>query len=355
MDMSDFAMEPLVYNAWYIGAWANELDDGPIARKVMNENLVLFRSGGGTAAALEDRCCHRGVKLSLGCPVENGIMCGYHGLVFDGAGTCVDNPGEKPNTSFKVKSFPVVERQKFVWIWMGDPALADESEIIDFPYHDMEDQYNFHFGRYDIAANYMFMMDNLMDLTHLGYVHATTIGGNPEEHDDAEMTTIRTERGAHFNRKMPNSTPPPSFKKAASFEGQIDRYMDFQYVSPASVLQWAGIHDAGTGGFDEPAKEGGLVLRLFHHATPIDDANFHYFFSTAVRGEAYDGAGNLAFHKDVLEAFKEDKLFIEAQQEAVGEHPERRLLLREHDKAVAYSRQSIHKLQEAEKLPKATE
>ena len=352
--MSEFAMEPLVRNAWYIGAWSHELDEGPIARKIMGQDLVLFRSGDGAAAALEDRCCHRGVKLSLGKAVETGIQCGYHGMVFDGSGACVENPGEKLSPAHRVRAYIIAERQNFVWIWTGDPELADESRIIDFPYHDQTDEYNFHYGRYDIAANYMFMMDNLMDLTHLGYVHGTTIGGNPEEHDEAEMTTTRTERGAHFNRAMPNSTPPPAFKKAAGFKGQVDRWMDFEYVVPASVLQWAGIHDAGTGGLEDPARPGGLLLRVFHHATPADEANFHYFFSTAVRGEPYDGKGNTGFHEDVLEAFEEDKLFIEAQQEAVGADPDRKLILREHDKAVAYSRQAIHQMQAAE-MPAAAE
>ena len=93
--MSEFAMEPLVRNAWYIGAWSHELDEGPIARRIMGQDLVIFRSGDGAAAALEDRCCHRGVKLSLGKAVETGIQCGYHGMVFDGSGACVDNPGRE--------------------------------------------------------------------------------------------------------------------------------------------------------------------------------------------------------------------------------------------------------------------
>ena len=226
-------------------------------------------------------------------------MCGYHGLVFDADGKCVDNPGEKPNPNFSVRSFPVVERQNTVWIWMGDPSLADEDQIVDYPYQDQTDEYNFHVGRYDIAANYMFMIDNLMDLTHLGYVHGSTIGGNPEEHDSAEMTTTRTDRGAHFHRRMANSTPPPSFRKAAGFGGKVDRCMDFEYVAPATVLQWAGIHDAGTGGLEDPTKPGGLLLRVFHHATPADDANFHYFFATAVRGQPRDGAPNVGLYEDV--------------------------------------------------------
>jgi len=237
---------------------------------------------------------------------------------------------------------------------MGDPAKADESMIVNFPYHDKKDEYNFHYGRYDIAANYMFMIDNLMDLTHLGYVHTSTIGGNPNEHDDAELTTTRTENGAHYVRWMMGSTPPPSFIKAAGFKGQVDRWQDFEYVAPASVLQWGGGHDAGTGGRENRDKPGGLVVRLFHQATPADDNNFYYFFSTAVRGLAKDHPGNVAFHTDILKAFLEDKLFMESQQEIVSQDPSRALMLRTHDKAVAYARQAMHRLQERQ-FPVAAE
>lgn len=77
------AKEPLVKNAWYVGAWSHELGDAPLARTLLGEDVVLFRTGKGQAAALEDRCCHRAVKLSLGETVENGLQCGYHGMVFE--------------------------------------------------------------------------------------------------------------------------------------------------------------------------------------------------------------------------------------------------------------------------------
>ena len=352
--MANLAMEPLVHDAWYVGAWSHELDDGPIARKLLGEDVVMFRNPDGKAGALEDRCPHRGVRLSLGKSVAEGLQCGYHGMVFGRDGGCTVNPGEALNPGFKVRSFPVVERQHFIWVWMGDPAKADESMIPDFPYHDMTDDYNFHFARYDIASNYMFMIDNLMDLTHLGYVHVSTIGGNPAEHDHAELITSRTDNGAHFCRWMMGSTPPPSFNAVAGFKGKIDRWGDFEYVAPASVLQWAGGHDADTGGRENRDKPGGLVLRLFHQATPADENNFHYFFSTALRGKAKDDPANLAFHADILKAFLEDKEFMESQQEMVSKDPSRALMLRTHDKAVAYARQAMHKLQQ-QQLPAAAE
>ena len=130
--MSEFAMEKIVRNAWYIGAWSDELDEKPLARTILCENLVIFRERNGTARVLEDRCCHRGVRLSLGSVEKDGIMCGYHGLVYNGSGICVDNPGEKPNHSYRVRSYPVIERQQFIWVWTGNPELADEN-LHQFP------------------------------------------------------------------------------------------------------------------------------------------------------------------------------------------------------------------------------
>src|SRR3954447_25893634 len=81
-------------NAWYIGAWADELGARPRDRRICNEPIVLFRDSAGRAAALADRCCHRAAPLHLGEIVEGGIQCGYHGLTFDGSGTCVRIPGQ---------------------------------------------------------------------------------------------------------------------------------------------------------------------------------------------------------------------------------------------------------------------
>jgi len=342
--MTNFAMEPLVRNAWYIAGWSHEIDEGILARRIMNENVVLFRTQNGDAGALEDRCCHRGVKLSLGYACADGITCGYHGLAFGTDGSCIDNPGEDPNPSFKVKHYPLVEKNKFLWIWMGDPALADESLIIEFPYHD-DPSYGFQYGHYPINANYMFMIDNLMDLTHLGYVHGSTIGGDTEKHNVAELETFQTENGARFVRWMGDVTPPPTFVSAGGFEGNIDRLAEFEYKAPASVTQIATVDDAGQGDKTNPNKEGKLGFRLFHHATPVSECEFIYFFSAGVHGVSVDSEPSKKFFEDILEAFLEDKLFIEAQQDAVAEQPDRQLLLRQHDKAVAFARQAIKRLQ----------
>ena len=185
-----------VRNAWYIAAWADEVADKPLGRRILNEPVVLFRDGQGRAAALADRCCHRSAPLSLGRCVAEGIECGYHGLVIDTDGQCVSVPGQRlvpPGAS--VRRYPLVEKNAFLWLWPGDPALADPARIVDFPYHDDRARWPHKHTMYPIKGNYMLMVDNLMDLTHLGYLHAKTIGGNPSLHVAAEMKTVRTPTG----------------------------------------------------------------------------------------------------------------------------------------------------------------
>src|SRR3954454_14282207 len=83
-----------IRNAWYIAAWADELSEKPIARRICNEPVVLYRDREGRPGVLLDMCCHRGAPLHLGRVVDQGLECGYHGLIFDRSGQCVCVPGQ---------------------------------------------------------------------------------------------------------------------------------------------------------------------------------------------------------------------------------------------------------------------
>src|SRR5262245_35814304 len=108
-----------VRNAWYVAAYSNEVAGALLARRICNEPLVMFRDWHGRVAALENKCCHRGTPLDLGEIVEQGIQCGYHGLIFDGTGKCVFIPGQSiiPERA-KVRSYPVIEKDQMIWVWM---------------------------------------------------------------------------------------------------------------------------------------------------------------------------------------------------------------------------------------------
>jgi vanillate O-demethylase monooxygenase subunit len=313
----------LLRNAWYIAAWADEIGgEQPLARRICNEPIVLFRDSTGRAAALTDRCCHRAAPLHMGTVVEEGIQCGYHGLVIDGYGRCVRIPGQRliPEDA-RVRNYPAVEKDQLVWVWMGDPARADTATIVDFPYHNDPGKWPNKHDVYPIKANYMLMVDNLMDLTHLGYLHVKTVGGNPAAHVDAEMKTARTATGVKFTRWLKNSLPPPTYVKAAGFSGRVDRWQEFEFVAPSSVLQWTGAADAGTGAC-EGKRGGGFQFRLFHGLTPETETSCFYFWSVANGYRQNEPEATEQLYQEIAPTFVEDRVMVEAQQARLNEFGE---------------------------------
>ncbi|HXO02365.1 MAG TPA: aromatic ring-hydroxylating dioxygenase subunit alpha [Stellaceae bacterium] len=340
-------------NAWYIAAWGDEIGDKPLARRICNEPIVLFRDTQGHAAALADRCCHRSAPLSLGTVVEGGIQCGYHGLVIDAAGKCVKVPGQRQiPTDATVRSYPLVEKNKFLWIWLGDPALADPASIIDFPYHDDHAKWPHKHTMYPIKGNYMLMVDNLMDLTHLGYLHGRTIGGNPSQHVDAEMKTVRTPTGVKFTRWMRNSLPPPSYVKAAGFAGRIDRLQSFEFVAPSTVLQWTGATDAGSGREPDDFE---FKFRLFHGLTPETETSCFYFWSAANGYRQNEPATTEQLYGEIAVAFLEDRDMVEAQQTRLGEFGEDGLIDIASDATRMTMRRHVDRMIAAERQQQAAE
>ena len=345
----------LLRNAWYIAAWTDELKDAPLARRICNEPVVLFRDGQGRAAALADRCCHRAAPLSLGKVLESGIECGYHGLTFDGSGRCVRIPGQSriPEDA-RVRGYPVVEKNQLVWLWMGDPALADPAGIVDFPYHDDAAKWPNKHDMYPIAGNYMLMVDNLMDLTHLGYLHAKTVGGNPSAHVNAEMKTERTATGLRFTRWMKNSAPPPSYVKAAGFQGRIDRCQKFEFVAPSTVLQWTGATDAGSD-YGDPERDFRFQFRLFHGLTPQTETSCYYFWSVANAYRQNEPEATEQLYREIAPTFVEDKEMVEAQQARLSEFGEQGLVDIASDANRMHMRRMVERLVAAEQPALAAE
>ena len=342
--MTRKANQPFVRNAWYIAAWSEEIEAGLLARTIMDQPIVLYRDAKGDVGALEDRCCHRGAPLTHGHIIDQGLQCGYHGLTFDTKGDCVMVPGQKNiPPQAHVRHFPLVERNQILWIWMGDPALADESQIVNYPYHDDSAKWPHRKAMFQIKSNYMLMIDNLMDLTHLGYVHGRTIGGDPNQHVAADMETRQTENGAYFIRWMMDHEPPPTYKKGGQFEGKVDRWQEFEYVGPSIVLQWSGALKAGDGAREDRTKEG-FHLRLLHAATPETETTFHYFWSTANGYRQSDPAATQEMYDEIYPTFIEDKVIMEAQQERINLNPDRELVEIHADSALSLARLSLDNL-----------
>jgi vanillate O-demethylase monooxygenase subunit len=322
--------------------------------------VVLFRDSDGQAGALLDMCCHRGAPLHLGQVGPQGLACGYHGLTFDRTGRCVHIPGQDriPERA-RVRAFPLVEQDAFLWIWMGDPAKADPASIVPYPWHNDTLRWPHKHTMYPIKGSAMLMVDNLMDLTHLGYVHTSTIGGNPMTHVAAKMDTVRTPLGLKFTRWMLNSLPPPTYTRAVGFEGRIDRVQKFEFIAPGTILQFSGADEAGAYASGDPdgaeVNNSKLQFRLFHGLTPETETSCFYFWSTANGFRPDDTAATEGLFNEIAAAFNEDLTVVEAQQARLSECGETALVDIATDSARLHMRRTVDRLLAAENRGLAAE
>lgn len=342
--------QPWPMNAWYQAAWTSEVGEtAPLARTILNKDVVVFRNTDGSISALEDRCCHRATPLRLGEVTDLGLQCGYHGMTFAGDGTCVFIPGQEtiPEAAC-VQSFPILEKQEIVWIWMGDPALADESKLlVDFPWLDDHENWPHYHGMYEIECNYVLLVDNLMDLTHIPFIHRNTIGGgNQMGQVEATMDVTPTDTGVHYIRWMENIAPPPTYVNGAGFADGVlvDRWQEFEYVVPSTVVQWTGALEEGRGAKENREQDGGFNLRLFHGVTPRTETSCYYFWSPLNGYKPGDVEATKMLHKEIEITFDEDVAFLEAQQAALMANPDQPLVAIKHDRARVHANRAIERM-----------
>jgi vanillate O-demethylase monooxygenase subunit len=340
-----------IRNRWYVAGWSSEIIDRPLARTLLNEPVVLFRGANGRAVALEDRCCHRNLPLSHGLVSGDRLACGYHGMVYDATGRVVEVPGQDTvPPDARVMSFPVAERDGIVWLWPGDPALADASLVPSYAIHS-DPRWAHKGSHYLIKGNHELINDNLIDLSHVGYVHGRTIGGTPQAHSDAQMDTQRTDEGVVVRRWMRNSVPPPTYVRAVGFQGRIDRWMEIDFI-PGLIRIYIGANDAGKG-LDEAGRMDPLGIRVFNGITPETDTTTHYFWTAAHNFKVDDPRVTDAFHGEIAATFEEDRLVVEAQQARFTQFPNRKTVSIRADAGGVAARRVIQRLIEREQARQA--
>ena len=326
-----------VKNAWYVGAWEHEIEDGkPYAMSILGEPIVLFRAGtGGRIAALEDRCVHRLAPLSLGRCEGERLRCMYHGLLFDADGTCVEIPGQEMiPAKARVRGYPVESRAGWVWVWMGDPARAD-AKLIPDAIHINEPDWIFGTGYMDYDAEARLITDNLLDLSHVAFLHANSFGSPP---DYAELRPVQTtlDRGFRIDRwitdvKGPNLNPT---------EDLIDQWVTYDFFVPGVLLMHSANFARGTAtacDFKKPDYGQALPFSLAytsHTVTPMTDKSARYFYTWAPHKDHGSVESRDAAMKFQLMALEEDKWMIEGQQKIIDLDPERPLMPISHDRTV---------------------
>lgn len=298
-------------NHWYVAALAEEVGRQPLGRILLDEPVVLFRKENGDAVALEDRCSHRSFPLHKGTLIGDTVQCGYHGLVFDCSGKCVKIPGQgQAPAAAGIRSYPLVERWGWIWIWMGDAALAGETPLADFHWLD-DPAWGAKAERLYIKSDYRLILDNLLDLTHLTFVHAGTIGtaANVEQ---ARVQNDLAERSVTVTRWMIDIEPPPTYARAG-FIGNIDRWQILNFEPPCFVNLYAGAVDTGTGA-PEGNRRGGVGLRNLNAITPETATTSHYFWAIAQDRAPADNSATEAMFQEIHRTFMEDWEVLELQQ-----------------------------------------
>lgn len=329
-------------NCWYVAAWSNELESEPFSRTILNTPILLYRDSRGEVVALDDRCCHRAAPLSLGRIEGDCVRCMYHGLKFDRSGQCVEIPmQEQIPPRAKVRAYPVVERSCWIWIWMGDPAKADESLLPDThwlgdPAWRSKPGYMLH------NANYMQVADNLCDFSHLSFVHPTTVGGSVA-YAKSKPKIERIERGVRITRGLLNDEPAPFVKALRPEWTLVDRWNNYDFLAPGYLLMDSGSVPVGRGGADG-SREGALEFRSCQAITPETDHTTHYFFAQPHNFDIDNPATTNAVHQVLVTAFEEDRRMIGGQSRMLHFDPDVPMMAIGADAALAQYRWVLERL-----------
>jgi vanillate monooxygenase len=314
-------------NAWYVACMPHEIDEKPLGRKVCGESIVFYRAAEGKVAALEDFCPHRGAPLSLGYVSEGKLVCGYHGLEMGCEGKTIAMPGQRVGGFPCIRSYPVVERYGFVWVWPGDASKADPATIQHLDWYD-NPEWAYGGGLFHIACDYRLMIDNLMDLTHETYVHSTSIG--QKEIDEVPCKTTIDGDVVVTSRFMTGIEAPPFWKMALrgnnlADDVLVDRWQICRFTPPSSVNIEVGVAHMGHGGYDAPNDKKAYSV-VIDFITPETETSIHYFWGMARKFNPQDMALTASIREGQGKIFTEDLEMLERQQKNLLAHPNRSVL-----------------------------
>ncbi|HSV70075.1 MAG TPA: aromatic ring-hydroxylating dioxygenase subunit alpha [Methylibium sp.] len=320
-------------NAWYCAGWDYEFHQGAdaiVARKIAGERVVLYRKPDGKMVALEDRCPHRQAALSLGRKEGGSLRCMYHGLKFNGEGACEEIPGQTliPEQAC-VRVFPVVEKNNWVWVWMGDPAKADP-DLICFSVGLTDPNWHLKASKMHVETNYRWEIENLADLSHVSWVHEKTVGGDPAYGQIKPKHTI-TARGVNTLFWVRSVAPTALIRHVFPEDMRLDICFDIQHTVPCNWILRFRAFSAGTN--TEGESNGKLLADTWscQAVTPCDEDSVDYYYSWGASKETeFPGLSDL-LGRGLDVAFNEDRRMLEAQHVRRKEKPDLKMVSIAHD------------------------
>jgi phenylpropionate dioxygenase-like ring-hydroxylating dioxygenase large terminal subunit len=307
--MSDF-----LQNAWYVAGWTHELTGNQtLARTIVDQPLVFYRGADEAVVCLMDRCPHRLAPLSMGRVEGDTLRCGYHGMRFGPDGLCRENPHGGVSNALRVRAFPVIERHRLLWVWTGEPDLADITHIPQLPFIDSAPEASFISGYVPTAANHLLMVDNILDLTHADYLHPESLGGGSMTRSTAAIESMP--RDSLRVTWIANDEPPLPIMRMNFPEPDVR-------IDMWTEVQWwpSGVMTLITGGTPTgQPRSAGMDAQAVHIMTPATQSSTHYFYSNTRSFATDNVAVTEAIAKALRYAFEQqDKPMIEGQQARIG-------------------------------------
>ena len=304
------------FNHWWVVAASHEVGrERLLGRRYLGLDILLYRQQDGTVIGLEDRCVHRGLPLSMGRLEGDKIVCGYHGFCYSPQGECVRVPTQTqipPKAA--VRSFPVIEKPPFIWLWTGDAALADVDTAPYYPW--LNDEAWVHaLGHIHINCNYMPLKENVLDLTHFAYAHASSF----EMDDDyAVPPQCSVDDGrVSFRQEFLGKALPPFYGDHCGLgQKRVDRYDEGTSFSPAEHVFTARIVNRNPA----PGERNEYFVKFHHMTTPESPRSHHYWWVMA-RDHGLGPAAVEWMTRVITLGFDEDKVILEAIQKRIDDSP----------------------------------
>ena len=305
--------EPHVFlrNCWYVASVSREVARSPKAVQLLDDNVVLYRREDGSPVALEDACPHRKLPLSMGRIKGDAIECGYHGLTFDGGGTCIEAPTQAQIPALaRVRSYPVQDRYGLLWIWMGDPALAERTPVLEIEHHNDPGWHMTTGDSLHCGCHYLWLVDNLLDPSHVAWVHRNSFASSGTE--DTPLQIEADAQGVVCSRWIYGQPPPPFYASLVKFEGPADRLQHYEVRLPSIAINRSTFMPAGMGG--PGVGEDARIYRMvsYNFLTPVDANNTLYFWLQHRNTDPQDQALTERIAAGAKAAFEEDRQILEA-------------------------------------------
>ena len=331
-------------NAWYVAGFSKDLPVGKaMGLTILGQPLAIWRGADGMVRAFDDRCAHRLAPLSKGRCEGNRLRCMYHGLLYEDDGRVSAVPGQTGiPPQARVRAYPACEHLDWIWVWMGEAADADH-DLLPVPNGYNPKEFVFGYGQIDYAAEARLICDNLLDLSHVAFLHSASFQSEPEFADRLPLVSA-VDRGVRVRRWIENTHGSSTRRSTAP----VDAYQTYDFLVPGILLMWSANFRTGTAAKD--SKEilpldsiDGLSLTL-QAVTPMTDQAARYFFNSGPHRRDGDEAKRDAMMEMAAQAFSEDREMIEAQQVLINIDPARRIVPSAHDRATTIYSGIVRKL-----------